>query len=81
MLFTIGVCIIIAGIIAGVAVGLLSGGEGFNLVPSITIWLLSVISGTGVMTVSGSIEEAQNRKKTDEEMLKLIIDKVKNEDK
>lgn len=80
IMFFIGICIIIIGILLGLALGFVFGAGGFNLVPSITVWLLSVIGGTGFITVSGSLNEAEEKKKDDEEFLKLLIESVKTGD-
>lgn len=80
ILFFIGICIIIIGILLGCALGFIFGVGGFNLVPSITTWLLTLIGGTGFITVSGTLSEADEKKKDDEEFLKLLIESVKNGD-
>lgn len=80
ILFFIGVCIIIIGVLAGIVLGLLFGDGGFNLVPSATVWLLCIISGTGFITVSGTLSEAEEKKKDEEEFIKLLIESVKNEE-
>ncbi len=77
--FVAGICIIIVGILAGVAVGFLTG-EGFNLPPAITVWLICVVLGTGFVSVSGSFQEVSQKKQDDDEMLKMIIEKVKSDD-
>ena len=81
VLFTIGICVIIGGILLGVVLGFVLGNNGFDLVPSITCWLLSIVSGSGFITVSGSINEVKENKAKDEEILKMIIEKVQNENK
>lgn len=77
-LFIIGMALIVAGILSGVAVGFFTG-DGFNLVPAVVIWLLTVISGTGFVTISGSLGEAGEKKQSDEEALREIIEKIRNE--
>ena len=67
ILFSIGIIIIILGVLLGVLLGFVLSEQGFNLVPSITTWLLSLITGTGFITVSGSINEAKEKKEDDEE--------------
>ena len=79
ILFRIGLIIIALGVLSGAAVGVLTA-DGFNLVPAIIIWLLSLITGTGVMNISGTLTDAHEKKQKDEEMLRLIIEKVKNEE-
>lgn len=80
ILFFIGICIIIIGILLGCVLGFVMGEGGFNFVPSITCWLLSIICGTGFITVSGSLNEAKEKEAEDDEFLKLLIESVKNED-
>lgn len=80
ILFSIGIIIIILGVLLGVLLGFVLSEQGFNLVPSITTWLLSLITGTGFITVSGSINEAKEKKEDDEEFLKLLIEQVKTDD-
>lgn len=80
ILYFIGICLIIVGILLGCAVGFIFGGGVFNLVPAITVWLLSIIVGAGLISVSGSLFEAEEKKADDEEFIKLIIENVKNED-
>ncbi len=80
ILFSIGIIIIILGVLLGVLLGFVLSEQGFNLVPSITTWLLSLITGTGFITVSGSINEAKEKKEDDEEFLKLLIEQVKESD-
>ncbi|MCH5303909.1 MAG: hypothetical protein J1E41_03515 [Ruminococcus sp.] len=80
ILFFIGICIIIFGILLGAVLGFVLGGGGFNFVPSITVWLLCVIGGTGFVSVSGAVNEAKEKKKDDEEMLRLIIESIKKEE-
>ncbi|MBQ5347514.1 MAG: hypothetical protein IIU39_05650 [Ruminococcus sp.] len=80
ILFFIGVCVLIIGVLVGIALGFLFGEGGFNLVPSITVWLLCVVGGTGCITVSGSLTEAEEKKRDDEEFIKLLIESVKNEE-
>lgn len=80
ILFFSGICVIILGILLGVLLGFVLSEQGFNLVPSITTWLLSVITGTGFVTVSGSLNEAKEKKKDDEEFLKLLIEQVKKDE-
>ncbi|MGN0488478.1 MAG: hypothetical protein ACI4HO_04375 [Ruminococcus sp.] len=81
VLFTIGICVIIGGILLGVVLGFVLGNRGFDLVSSITCWLLSIVAGSGFITVSGSINEVNQNKAKDEEFLKMIIEKVQNENK
>ena len=78
ILFAAGICLIIVGILAGVIIGFITG-DVFNFVPAITIWLLSVIIGTGFVTVSGSVNKVNDKKDNDEEVLRQIIDKIKND--
>ena len=79
ILFVLGIGIIIIGILAGVVFGLITG-EGFNLVPAVTIWLLSIVIGTGFVSVSGSVNRVNSRNDDDEEQLRLIIEKIKADD-
>jgi hypothetical protein len=79
ILFFVGVSIIIIGVLLGVLLGFVMSDRGFNLVPSITVWLLSVITGTGCVTISGSLNEAKEKKKDDEEFLKLLIEQIKED--
>ena len=79
ILFVSGICLIIVGILAGVIFGFITG-DGFNLVPAITIWLLSIVIGTGIVSVSGSVAKIDTKEKDDEETMRLIIDKIKSED-
>lgn len=81
ILFFTGVCIIIIGILLGTVLGFVFGEGGFNFVPSVTVWLLCIIGGTGFVTVSGSLNEAEEKKQDDEEFLKLLIESVKKEEK
>lgn len=78
ILFVTGICMIIVGALAGVVIGFLTG-EVFNLVPAITIWLLSIVLGTGFVSVSGSVNKANTKKDNDEEVLQQIIDKIKSD--
>ena len=78
-LFVFGICLIAIGILAGLIAGLVTA-EGFNLPPAITVWLLSIVIGTGFVTVSGSVHEVGKKKQDDDEMLRMIIEKVKNEE-
>lgn len=79
ILFVLGIGLIIVGVLAGVILGFITG-DGFNLVPAITIWLLSVIIGTGFISVSGSVAKIDTQKDDDEEAMRLIIEKIKSED-
>lgn len=79
ILFFIGICVIILGILTGTVLGFVMGEDGFNFVPSVTVWLLSIIGGTGFVTVSGTLNEAEEKKKDDDEFIKLLIEKAKNE--
>lgn len=79
ILFAFGIGLIIVGILAGIVLGLVTG-EGFNLVPAITAWLLSIVIGTGFVSVSGSVNKINAEKTNDEEELRLIIEKIKSED-
>ncbi|MBR1731716.1 MAG: hypothetical protein IJ725_04720 [Ruminococcus sp.] len=79
ILFVFGIGLIIVGILAGVILGFVTGG-GFKLVPAITIWLLCIVIGTGFVSVSGSVNKVNTQKTDDEESLRLIIEKIKNED-
>ena len=78
ILFVSGICLIIVGVLAGVIIGLVTG-DGFNLVPAITIWLLSIVIGTGFVSVSGSVNNVNAQKDSDEEVMQQIIDKIKND--
>ncbi|MBQ5399373.1 MAG: hypothetical protein IIU14_08075 [Ruminococcus sp.] len=79
ILFFTGISVIILGILLGVLLGFLLTEQGFNLVPAVTSWLLSVITGTGFVTVSNSLNEAKEKKKDDEEFLRLLIEQIKEE--
>ncbi len=81
VLFTIGICVIIGGILLGVVLGFVLGNRTFDLVSSITCWLLSIIVGSGFITVSSSLNEVKENKAKDEEILRMIIEKVQNENK
>lgn len=81
VLFTIGICVIIGGILLGVVLGFVLGKGGFDLVSSITCWLLSIIVGSGFITVASSLNEVKENKAKDEEILRMIIEKVQNENK
>lgn len=81
ILFFIGICIIIIGILLGTVLGFVMGEDGFNFVPSVTIWLLCIIGGTGFVTVSGTLNEADEKKRDDEEFIKLLIENAKNDKK
>ncbi len=81
ILFYIGICIIIIGILLGTALGFIFGEGGFNLIPSVTVWLLCVIGGAGFINVSGTLNEAEEKKRDDEEFIKLLIESVKKEEK
>ena len=78
ILFVSGICLIIVGVLAGVIIGFVTG-DGFNLVPAITIWLLTIIIGTGLVSVSGSVNKLNTQKDSDEETLQQIIEKIKND--
>ncbi|MBQ7505264.1 MAG: hypothetical protein IJT79_08115 [Ruminococcus sp.] len=78
ILFVSGICLIIVGLLAGVIIGFITG-EKFNLVPAITIWLLSIVIGTGLVSVSGSVNKVNAQKDDDEETLQQIIEKIKND--
>lgn len=79
ILFFIGICVIIIGILAGTVLGFVIGEDGFNFIPSVTVWLLCIIGGTGFITISGTLNETEEKKKNDEEFIKLLIENVKNE--
>ena len=79
ILFVSGIGLIIVGILVGVILGCVTG-ESFNLVPAVTIWLLSVVIGTGFVSVSGSVNKANAQKSDDEESIRLIIEKIKSDD-
>lgn len=81
ILFFIGICIIIIGILLGTVLGFVMGEDGFNFVPSVTVWLLCIIGGTGFVTVSGTLNEADEKKRDDEEFIKLLIENAKNDKK
>ena len=78
ILFVSGICVIIIGVLAGVIIGFVTG-DGFNLAPAITIWLLSIVLGKGFVSVSGSVNKVNTKKDNDEDVLQQIIDKIKNE--
>ena len=78
-LFVFGIGLIIVGVLTGVIVGFVTG-EGFNLVPAITIWLLCIIIGAGFVSVSGSVNKVNTEKTNDEETMRMIIEKIKSED-
>ena len=78
ILFVSGICLIIVGVLAGVIIGFVTG-DGFNLVPAITIWLLSIVIGTGFVSVSGSVNNVNAKKDSDEEVMQQIIEKIKND--
>ena len=78
ILFVSGICLIIVGVLAGVIIGFITG-DVFNFVPAITIWLLSIVIGTGCVSVSGSVNKVNAQKDNDEEALRQIIDKIKND--
>ena len=80
ILFKVGIGVIIAGAVSGALLGVLLSSGGFNLVPSVTVWLLSLITGTGVITVSSSLSEAGEKKRADELALEDIIERIKSED-
>lgn len=80
ILYFIGVVLIILGILLGCAVGFFFGGGGFELVPSITVWLLSIIIGTGLISISDSLVKTEEKKTEDEQFIKLLIESVKNEE-
>jgi uncharacterized protein (DUF697 family) len=79
VLFIFGVCLLVGGILSGIVLGFVLGDNGFNLVVSIITWLLSVITASGFITVSNSLSEVAQNKQKDEEILQMIIDKVKEE--
>ncbi len=79
ILFKIGIAIIAFGIIAGAAVGFFTA-DGFNLMPAIAVGFISLIIGTGVINISGSLSEAKEKKQKDKEMLSFIIENVKKEE-
>ncbi len=79
ILFFIGICVIIIGILAGTVLGFVMSEDGFNFIPSVTVWLLCIIGGTGFITISGTLNETEEKKKNDEEFIKLLIENVKNE--
>jgi ABC-type antimicrobial peptide transport system permease subunit len=81
ILFFIGICIIIIGILLGTVLGFIMGEDGFNFVPSVTVWLLCIIGGTGFVTVSGTLNEAEEKKQDDEEFIKLLIENAKKDKK
>ena len=78
-LFVFGIGLIIVGVLTGVIIGFVTG-EGFNLVPAITIWLLCIIIGAGFVSVSGSVSKVNTEKTNDEETMRMIIEKIKSED-
>lgn len=80
ILFKIGIAVIIAGAAAGALLGVIFGRGGFDLIPSVTVWLLSVITGTGIITVSSSLGEAGDKKRADELALEDIIERIKSEE-
>ena len=79
ILFTVGIVVIIAGILGGIVAGVV-GGNGFNLIPAVAVWLASVIGGTGIVTISGSLSEAKSKKNDDVELLREIMNKIKNDE-
>ena len=79
ILFFIGICVIILGILVGTVLGFVMGEDGFNFIPSVTVWLLCIIGGTGFITISGTLNEAEEKKQDDEEFIRLLIENVKNE--
>lgn len=78
-LFVFGIGLIIVGVLTGVIIGFVTG-EGFNLVPAITIWLLCIIIGAGFVSVSGSVNKVNTEKTNDEETMRMIIEKIKSKD-
>ena len=79
VLFVFGIGLIIVGLLAGVILGFVTG-EGFNLVPAITVWLLSIVIGSGFVSVSGSVHKVNTQKSDDEEELRMIIERIKEND-
>ncbi len=77
-LFIFGICLLAVGGIVGVVVGFVFGG-GFNFVPAVTIWLLSVIIGAGFISVSSSVSKICEKKSDEQETLQMIIEKIKND--
>ncbi len=80
LLFMGGICVIIVGILLGTVLGFVTGGGGFNILPAFVTWLICLVTGTGMITISGSLSEVGEKKKNDDEMLRMILEKVKNEE-
>ena len=79
ILFKAGLSVVCAGIIGGIIAGIFTKNNGFNFSVAVPIWLFSIIGGGGCVSISGSINESEEEKANDFEMLKQIIDKVKSE--
>jgi len=79
ILFVTGIGLIIVGVLTGVVVGFITG-DSFNLVPAITIWLLSIVIGTGFVSVSGSVNKVNQKNDDEVEELRIIIESIKSED-
>ena len=79
ILFVSGIVMIIIGILTGVILGFVTG-DGFNLVPAITVWIFSMIIGAGLVSVSGSVNKISIKKQDDEEEIQMIIERIKTED-
>jgi len=79
VLLIIGLFVIIIGIITGIGLGYALSENGVNLIIAIPVCMLSIVVGGGCISVSGSINEAEENKSDDLELLKEIIEKVKEE--
>ena len=77
-LFVFGICLIIIGVVAGVIAGI-AFGDDFNFAPAVTIWLLSVVVGTGLISVSASVSKINEKKEDEQETLRLIIERIKDD--
>ena len=75
ILLSVGIVIIILGIVTGIIVGF------FNFIISIPICMLSLLIGGGCASIAGTLGEAQQSKADDLKLLNDIIQKVKNEEK
>ena len=80
ILFAAGIAVFIIGALVGTVLGFVSSDGGFNLLPAIVTWLITLITGTGFITVSGSLGELGEKKQSDEELLSAILEKVKREE-
>lgn len=78
ILFTFGLIVIIVGILTGITLGFVTS-NGFNLVITITVGMLSLLVGGGCVSVSQSLSEVSENRKKDEEILSEILTKIQNE--